>query len=55
MPIIAAGGIHSGQDAVEKIKAGAKLVQIYTGFIYQGPALIKEAADAILRYRLESK
>ncbi|MCC7460368.1 MAG: quinone-dependent dihydroorotate dehydrogenase [Proteobacteria bacterium] len=40
--IIGVGGIHSADDAVEKIQAGADLVQIYTGFIYEGPALIKQ-------------
>jgi dihydroorotate dehydrogenase len=39
--IIGVGGIHSPQDAIEKIKAGASLIQIYTGFIYEGPGLIK--------------
>jgi dihydroorotate dehydrogenase len=46
-PIIGVGGILSGSDAVAKIKAGADLVQIYTGLIYKGPALVKEAALAI--------
>jgi dihydroorotate dehydrogenase len=49
-PIIGVGGILSGDDAVAKIKAGADVVQIYTGLIYKGPALVKEAALAI-RYR----
>jgi dihydroorotate dehydrogenase len=40
-PIIGVGGIHSAEDAVEKIAAGAVLVQLYTGFIYEGPGLIK--------------
>jgi dihydroorotate dehydrogenase len=40
-PIIGVGGIHSPEDAMEKIEAGASLVQIYTGFIYEGPGLIK--------------
>jgi dihydroorotate dehydrogenase len=40
-PIIGVGGIHSAEDAMEKLKAGASLVQIYTGFIYEGPGLIK--------------
>jgi dihydroorotate dehydrogenase len=39
--IIGVGGIHAPEDAIEKIKAGASLVQIYTGFIYEGPGLIK--------------
>lgn len=47
MPIIAAGGIMSGQDAMAKITAGASLVQIYSGFIYQGPALITEIINSI--------
>lgn len=47
LPIIAAGGITEGRHAAEKIAAGASLVQIYSGFIYRGPALIREAVDAI--------
>jgi dihydroorotate dehydrogenase len=47
LPIIAAGGITEGHHAAEKIAAGASLVQIYSGFIYRGPALIGEAVDAI--------
>ena len=46
-PIIGVGGILSGTDAVAKIKAGANVVQIYTGLIYKGPALVKEAAQAL--------
>ncbi|MGA8514542.1 MAG: quinone-dependent dihydroorotate dehydrogenase [Burkholderiaceae bacterium] len=46
-PIIGVGGVLSGQDAVSKIKAGADLVQIYTGLIYSGPALVKDAALAL--------
>ncbi|MEO7941036.1 MAG: quinone-dependent dihydroorotate dehydrogenase, partial [Burkholderiaceae bacterium] len=46
-PIIGVGGILSAADAVGKIEAGADVVQIYTGLIYQGPALVKEAAQAI--------
>ena len=38
-PIIGVGGIHSPEDAIEKLEAGASLIQIYTGFIYEGPAL----------------
>ena len=40
-PIIGVGGIHSPQDAIEKIEAGASLLQIYTGFVYEGPSLVK--------------
>jgi dihydroorotate dehydrogenase len=47
-PIIGAGGIHSEKDALEKLQAGASLVQIYTGFIYEGPGLIKRINKAIL-------
>lgn len=47
MPIIGVGGIVEGADAQAKIAAGASLVQIYSGFIYKGPKLIAEAADAI--------
>lgn len=47
LPIIGVGGIMGGEDAAEKIKAGAQLVQLYTGFIYAGPELIREAVDAI--------
>ena len=47
LPIIGAGGILSGADAAAKIAAGASLVQIYTGFIYRGPELIREAVMAL--------
>ncbi len=47
-PIIGVGGIHSAQDALEKLEAGASLVQLYTGFIYEGPQLIKEINKALL-------
>jgi dihydroorotate dehydrogenase len=46
-PIIGVGGILSGQDALAKIKAGADVVQIYTGLIYKGPALVTEVANAL--------
>jgi len=46
-PIIGVGGVMSGDDAVSKIKAGADVVQIYTGLIYRGPELVREAALAI--------
>lgn len=48
-PIIGVGGIHSAEDALEKINAGADLVQVYTGFIYEGPSLIKKINKAILK------
>ncbi|WP_019601503.1 quinone-dependent dihydroorotate dehydrogenase [Teredinibacter turnerae] len=47
MPIIGVGGIMTGADAEEKIRAGASLVQLYSGFIYRGPALVSEAASAV--------
>lgn len=47
IPIIGVGGIMSGADAQEKMRAGASLVQLYTGLIYHGPALIRECANAI--------
>ncbi|WP_274475852.1 quinone-dependent dihydroorotate dehydrogenase [Mangrovimonas aestuarii] len=47
-PIIGVGGIHSEADALEKIKAGADLVQVYTGFIYEGPALVKRINKTLL-------
>jgi dihydroorotate dehydrogenase len=50
-PIIGVGGILSAQDAVSKIDAGADVVQIYTGLIYQGPALVRASAEAIRAQR----
>ncbi len=47
-PIIGVGGIHSADDAIEKLNAGASLVQLYTGFIYEGPALIKAINKKVL-------
>jgi dihydroorotate dehydrogenase len=47
-PIIGVGGIHSAADALEKINAGASLVQIYTGFIYEGPKLIMDINKALM-------
>ena len=47
LPIIAVGGILNGADATAKIAAGASLVQLYTGFIYRGPELIREAVEAL--------
>ena len=51
LPIIAAGGITEGEHAAEKIAAGASLVQVYSGFIYKGPALIRQSVDAIAALR----
>ena len=47
--IIGVGGIHSADDALEKLDAGASLIQIYTGFIYEGPSLVKRINKAILK------
>lgn len=47
-PIIGVGGIHDAEDALEKLAAGASLVQLYTGFIYEGPSLVKKINQAIL-------
>ncbi|MGO4911045.1 quinone-dependent dihydroorotate dehydrogenase [Leeuwenhoekiella sp. W20_SRS_FM14] len=48
-PIIGVGGIHSAADAIEKLEAGASLIQLYTGFIYEGPQVIKSINKEILR------
>lgn len=47
-PVIGAGGIHTAEDALEKLKAGADLVQVYTGFIYEGPSIAKRINKALL-------
>lgn len=47
-PIIGVGGIHTAEDALEKLDAGASLIQLYTGFIYEGPALVKAINKKIL-------
>lgn len=47
-PIIGVGGIHTAEDALEKLDAGASLIQLYTGFIYEGPELIREINEKIL-------
>ena len=46
-PIVGVGGIMRGADARAKVDAGAQLVQLYTGLIYRGPALVREAAQAL--------
>ncbi|WP_108803566.1 quinone-dependent dihydroorotate dehydrogenase [Aquimarina sp. Aq107] len=48
-PIIGVGGIHTAADAIEKLEAGASLVQIYTGFIYEGPKLIKNINKMVVQ------
>jgi dihydroorotate dehydrogenase len=54
-PIIGVGGIHSAADAVEKLQAGASLIQLYTGFIYEGPKLISDINNEIIRLKSEGK
>jgi dihydroorotate dehydrogenase len=51
LPIIGVGGIFSGEDAVTKMQSGASLVQLYSGLIYQGPALVRECAVALKQAR----
>ncbi len=48
-PIIGVGGIHTAADAIEKLEAGATLVQVYTGFIYEGPGIVKKINQEILK------
>ena len=50
-PIVGVGGILSGHDAIEKIRAGADVVQLYSGLIYKGPALVTEVASALQQMR----
>jgi dihydroorotate dehydrogenase len=47
-PIVGVGGIHTAEDALEKLTAGASLVQVYTGFIYEGPEIVKKINNGIL-------
>ena len=55
IPIIGVGGVHSAQDALDKLKAGAILLQLYTGFVYEGPGLIKKINAEILKERKNAK
>jgi len=48
-PIIGSGGVFTAEDAYEKIRAGASLVQVYTGFIYQGPGIVKDLVEGVER------
>lgn len=48
-PIIGVGGIHSAEDALEKLAAGADLIQLWTGFVYEGPGLVKKINKALLK------
>lgn len=54
-PIVGVGGIHSAEDAIEKLEAGASLIQLYTGFIYEGPNLIKQINRKILEKNIFPK
>jgi dihydroorotate dehydrogenase len=48
-PIIGVGGIHKPNDAIEKLDAGASLIQLYTGFVYEGPGVVKRINESILK------
>ncbi len=48
-PIIGVGGIHKPQDAIKKLNAGADLVQLYTGFVYEGPGVVKRINKALIK------
>lgn len=54
-PIIGVGGIFSAQDAIDKLEAGASLVQIYTGMIYEGPGLVKKINKGLAKYLSNAK
>jgi dihydroorotate dehydrogenase len=49
IPIIASGGIFTAEDAKEKLEAGASLVQVYTGFIYEGPGIAKNICSGLIK------
>ncbi|MGI8952642.1 MAG: quinone-dependent dihydroorotate dehydrogenase [Chitinophagaceae bacterium] len=55
IPIIASGGIFTGEDAKEKLNAGASLVEIWTGFIYEGPSIIKNICNYLLQFEPVTK
>jgi dihydroorotate dehydrogenase len=48
--VIASGGIFSGEDAVEKFHHGAALVQVWTGFIYRGPSIVKDICASLVKH-----
>lgn len=50
IPVIAAGGIFTPEDAIEKLEAGAALIQVYTGFIYEGPSMVKSINKKLIKY-----
>jgi len=49
IPIIASGGVFTADDAKEKLHAGASLIQVWTGFIYEGPAIVKKIGRTLLK------
>ena len=49
IPIIGVGGIFTAEDAIEKLEAGASLVQVYTGFVYQGPSIAKQICEGLVK------
>ena len=55
LPVIGVGGIVDAASAREKIEAGARLLQIYTGLVFRGPALIREVAQAEVERHLETR
>lgn len=54
-PIVGVGGIQTAEDAIEKLEAGASLVQVYSGFIYEGPAMLKKINKGILAWKQRNK
>ena len=54
-PIVGVGGINTAEDAIEKLEAGASLVQVYTGLIYEGPGMIKKINRGLLKYYRSQK
>ncbi|MFL6588709.1 MAG: quinone-dependent dihydroorotate dehydrogenase, partial [Chthoniobacterales bacterium] len=49
LPVIASGGVVDGESAREKLEAGASLVQVYTGYVYRGPELLREISAELAR------
>jgi dihydroorotate dehydrogenase len=54
IPIIGVGGISSGKDAYEKLRAGASLVQVYSGMIYKGPGMVSKIRDEVAELMLQN-
>lgn len=54
-PIIGVGGIFSAQDAIDKLEAGASLIQVYSGMIYEGPSLVKQIKKGLVKYYQQAK